>query len=177
MWSSTPSGAWLPSVIMGDTGIPLGTRLQTLLTTPGHPNALAPGKRPRVTLSPTMVLKDGKPYMALSTPGGDNQDQALLQVFLNIVEFGMTPQEAVEAPRFQTEHFYSSFAFHEFVPGKVNIEGRVPKATTDRLAALGHKVNVTDPWSNASAPTVIQFGDGVLSGGADPRRSRFIFGR
>ena len=177
VWSSTPSGAWLPSVIMGDTGIPLGTRLQTLLTQPGHPNALAPGKRPRVTLSPTMVLKDGKPYMALSTPGGDNQDQALLQVFLNIVEFGMTPQEAVEAPRFQTEHFYSSFAFHEFVAGRVNIEGRVPRAVTDRLAALGHKVNVTDPWSNASAPTVIQFGEGVLSGGADPRRSRFIFGR
>jgi gamma-glutamyltranspeptidase/glutathione hydrolase len=177
VWSSTPSGAWLPSVIMGDTGIPLGTRLQTLLTKPGHPNALAPGKRPRVTLSPTIVLKDGKPYLALSTPGGDNQDQALLQVLLNIIDFGMTPQEAVEAPRFQTEHFYSSFAFHEFVPGKLNVEGRVPKATTDKLAAMGHKVTVARDWSNSSAPTVIQFGDGVLSGGADPRRSRFIFGR
>jgi gamma-glutamyltranspeptidase/glutathione hydrolase len=178
VWSSTPSGAWLPSVIMGDTGIPLGTRLQTLLTKPGHPNALAPGKRPRVTLSPTVVLKDGKPFMALSTPGGDNQDQALLQTLLNIVEFGMTPQEAVEAPRFQTEHFYSSFAFHEFVPGKLNIEGRVPRETTDALAALGHRVSVTDPWSNSSAPTVIQFGaDGVLTGAADPRRSRFVFGR
>ena len=178
VWSSTPSGAWLPSVIMGDTGIPLGTRLQTLLTTPGHPNVLAPGKRPRVTLSPTIVLKDGKPYMALSTPGGDNQDQALLQTLLNIVEFGMTPQEAVEAPRFQTEHFYGSFAFHEFVPGRLNIESRVPKATTDALAVLGHKVLVTDPWSNSSAPTVIQFGaDGVLTGAADPRRSRFVFGR
>ena len=88
------------------------------------------------------MLKDGKPYLALSTPGGDNQDQALLQVFLNILEFGMTPQEAVEAPRFQTEHFYSSFAFHEFVPGKLNVEGRVPKATTDKLTALGHKVTV-----------------------------------
>jgi gamma-glutamyltranspeptidase / glutathione hydrolase len=177
VWSSTPSGAWLPSVIMGDTGIPLGTRLQTLLTKTGHPNALAPGKRPRVTLSPTIVLKDGKPYMALSTPGGDNQDQALLQVLLNIIDFGMTPQEAVEAPRFQTEHFYSSFAFHEFVPGKLNVEGRVPKATTDKLAEMGHKVTVARDWSNASAPTVIQFGDGVLSGAADPRRSRFIFGR
>jgi gamma-glutamyltranspeptidase / glutathione hydrolase len=177
VWSSTPSGAWLPSVIMGDTGVPLGTRLQTLLVKPGHPNQLAPGKRPRVTLSPTIVLKDGKPYLALSTPGGDNQDQALLQVLLNILEFGMSPQEAVEAPRFQTEHFYSSFAFHEFVPGKLNVEGRVPKATTDKLAEMGHKVTVTRDWSNASAPTVIQFGDGVLSGAADPRRSRFIFGR
>jgi gamma-glutamyltranspeptidase / glutathione hydrolase len=177
IWSSTPSGAWLPSVIMGDTGIPLGTRLQTLLVTPGHPNQLAPGKRPRVTLSPTIVLKDGKPYLALSTPGGDNQDQALLQVLLNIIEFGKTPQEAVEAPRFQTEHFYSSFAFHEFVPGKLNLEGRIPRSTADRLAALGHKVQVNNDWSNSSAPTVIQFGDGVLSGAADPRRSRFIFGR
>ena len=177
VWSSTPSGAWLPSVIMGDTGIPLGTRLQTLLTTPGHANSLAPGKRPRVTLSPTIVLKNGKPFLALSTPGGDNQDQALLQVLLNMLEFGMTPQEAVEAPRFQTEHFHSSFAFHEFVPGKLNLESRMPKATMDRLSELGHKVTVTGEWSNASAPTVIEFGDGVLTGGADPRRSRFIFGR
>jgi gamma-glutamyltranspeptidase/glutathione hydrolase len=177
VWSSTPSGAWLPSVIMGDTGIPMGTRLQTLLLTPGHPNQLAPGKRPRVTLSPTIVLKDGKPLLALSTPGGDNQDQALLQVLLNILDFRMTPQEAVEAPRFQTEHFYSSFAFHEFTPGKLNLEGRMPKATTDKLASLGHNVAVTGDWSNASAPTVIQFGDGVLTGAADPRRSRFVFGR
>src|ERR1041385_8784309 len=141
VWSSTPSGAWLPSVIMGDTGIPLGTRLQTLLTKPGHPNALAPGKRPRVTLSPTIVLKDGKPYLALSTPGGDNQDQALLQTVLNIIDFGMSPQEAVEAPRFQTEHFYASFANHEFVPGKLNVESRMPKDTFAALIALGHKVN------------------------------------
>ncbi|HVW86369.1 MAG TPA: gamma-glutamyltransferase family protein, partial [Bryobacteraceae bacterium] len=106
VFSATPSGAWLPSVIAGDTGIPLGTRLQSLLVnSPAHANALAAGKRPRVTLSPTMVLKDGKPFLALSTPGGDNQDQALLQVILNIIEFGMTPQHAVESPRFQTEHF------------------------------------------------------------------------
>jgi gamma-glutamyltranspeptidase/glutathione hydrolase len=124
-----------------------------------------------------MVLKDGKPYLALSTPGGDNQDQALLQVLLNILEFGMTPQDAVEAPRFQTEHFYSSFASHEFTPGKVNLEGRIARTTADALTALGHKITVTGDWSNASAPTVIQIKDGVLNGGADPRRSRFIFGR
>lgn len=176
VFSATPSGAWLPSVIAGDTGIPFGTRLQTLLLTPGHPNQLQAGKRPRVTLSPTLVLKDGKPFLALSTPGGDNQDQALLQVLLNIIEFGMSPQEAVESPRFQTEHFYSSFAMHEFVPGRLNLENRMPKATIDQLTALGHKVNVTGEWSNASAPTVIQMGSGVLQGGADPRRGRFIFG-
>jgi gamma-glutamyltranspeptidase/glutathione hydrolase len=175
--SATPSGAWLPSVIAGDTGIPFGSRLQTLLLTPGHPNQLQPGKRPRVTLSPTLVLKDGQPFLALSTPGGDNQDQALLQVLLNIIDFGMSPQEAVEAPRFQTEHFYASFANHEFVPGKLNLENRISKATADRLSAMGHRVSVTGEWSNSSAPTVIQISNGTLQGGADPRRSRFIFGR
>lgn len=177
VFSATPSGAWIPSVIAGDTGIPFSTRLQSLLLTEGHPNQLAPGKRPRVTLSPTIVLKDGKPYLALSTPGGDNQDQAMLQVLLNILDFGMPPQEAVEAPRFQTEHFYSSFGHHDFVPGKLNVEGRVPAETVEKLNALGHKVMVTGEWSNASAPTVIQISDGVLHGGADPRRARFIFGR
>ena len=177
VFSATPSGAWLPSVIAGDTGIPFSSRMQSFVLTPGHPNQVAPGKRPRVTLSPTIVLRDGKPFLALSTPGGDNQDQALLQVLLNIVEFGMSPQEAVEAPRFQSEHFFSSFGNHEFSPGRLSLEGRISKDTADKLAALGHHVNVTGDWSNSSAPTVIKISDGVLDGGADPRRSRFIFGR
>ena len=177
VFSATPSGAWLPSVIAGDTGIPFSTRMQSFVLTPGHPNQVAPGKRPRVTLSPTIVLRDGKPFMAMSTPGGDNQDQALLQVLLNIIEFGMSPQEAVEAPRFQTEHFFSSFGNHEFSPGRLNLESRIPKVTADKLTALGHHVTVAGDWSNASAPTVIKISDGVLDGGADPRRARFIFGR
>jgi gamma-glutamyltranspeptidase/glutathione hydrolase len=178
VFSATPSGAWLPSVIAGDTGIPLGTRLQCMLVnTPGHANSLGAGKRPRVTLSPTIVLKDGQPIFALSTPGGDNQDQALLQVLLNLIDFGMSPQQAVESPRFQTEHFYASFANHEFIPGKLNVENRLPVATIEALAALGHKMNVAGPWSNTSAPVVIQMGGGVLQGGADPRRGRFVFGR
>ncbi|HEV2691111.1 MAG TPA: gamma-glutamyltransferase family protein [Bryobacteraceae bacterium] len=176
-FSATPSGAWLPSVIAGDTGIPLTSRLQSFVMTPGHPNELKPGKRPRVTLSPTLITKAGKLEMILSTPGGDNQDQALLQVILNILEFGMSPQEAVESPRFQTEHFYSSFGNHEFVPGKLNLEGRIPKATADALNALGHRVTVAGDWSNSSAPTVIWVHDSVLNGAADPRRARFVFGR
>jgi gamma-glutamyltranspeptidase/glutathione hydrolase len=94
VYSATPSGAWLPAVMAGDTGIAFGTRLQSLVTVAGHPNELKGGKRPRVTLSPTLILKDGKPVYALSTPGADNQDQALLQVILNLIEFGMTAQEA-----------------------------------------------------------------------------------
>ncbi len=156
--------------------IPLTTRLQSFVMTAGHPNQLAPGKRPRVTLSPTLVTKSGQLAMVMSTPGGDNQDQAMLQVLLNIIDFGMTAQEAVEAPRFQTEHFFSSFGNHEFVPGRVMLEGRIPRATIEALSALGHRVTVSGEWSNSSAPTVILAHDGVLDGGADIRRARYIFG-
>jgi len=176
-FSATPSGAWLPSVIAGDTGIPFSTRLQSFVLTEGHANRMGAGKRPRVTLSPTLVLKNGEPYFVMSTPGGDNQDQAMLQVLINIVDFGMNPQEAVEAPRFQTEHFHSSFAGHEFVPGKLNVERRMQGQTIEGLKSLGHLVEVRGDWSNASAPTVILLRGGVLHGGADPRRGRYIFGR
>ena len=176
-FSATPSGAWLPSVIAGDTGIPLSIRLNSFVLTPGHANQLAPGKRPRVTLSPTLVTKDGEFFMELSTPGGDNQDQALLQVLLNIIDFGMSPQEAVESPRFQSEHFYASFDFHEFAPGRVSLEGRLSRDTIQRMTALGHRVQVGGEWSNTSAPVVILKKDGVLNGAADPRRGRFLFGK
>lgn len=177
VFCATPSGAWLPSVIAGDTGIPLSTRLQSFVLTPGHPNQLQPGKRPRVTLTPTIVLKDGRPVLLISSPGGDNQDQALIQVLLNIIEFGMTPQEAVEAPRFQSAHYYSSFAFHEFTPGRLGLEARIPNEIADRLAALGHAVHRQGPWGNSSAPAVILIRNGVLEAGMDPRRGRFAFGR
>jgi gamma-glutamyltranspeptidase/glutathione hydrolase len=146
LFSATPSGAWLPAVVAGDTGVLMGQRLQSSLTDPNSPNVVAPGKRPRITLTPTLVLKNGEPFMVLSTPGGDNQDQALLQVLLNLIEFGMNPQEAVEAPRFDTQHYVSSFDDHEFLPGSLNV-----------------------------APTVIIYDPktGVASAGADPRRSRY----
>jgi gamma-glutamyltranspeptidase/glutathione hydrolase len=177
MFSSTPSGAWIPLTIAADTGIGFGTRLQSLFVTEGHPNVVQPGKRPRITLSPTIVLKDGEPFLALSTPGGDNQDQALLQVLLNIVEFGMTPQQAVDAPRFQSEHLYNSFGHHDFNPGMLKLEDRIPQDTANKLAALGHRVQVLGPWSNFASPTVILIQGGVLHGGADPREHRFIYGR
>jgi gamma-glutamyltranspeptidase/glutathione hydrolase len=179
MFSATPSGGWLPSVIAGNTGLAMSERMQTFVLTPGHPNELAPGKRPRVTLSPMIVLKDGKPFLAMSTPGGDLQDQTLLQVFLNMVEFNMSPQEAIEAPRFDSAHLYASFDFHEFLPGHLNVERRIPQATIDKLSAMGHKITVVGDWANLSAPTAIRINmaDGVLTGGADPRRSRFINGR
>jgi gamma-glutamyltranspeptidase/glutathione hydrolase len=175
MFSATPSGAWLPAVVAGDTGVLMGQRLQSSLTDPNSPNVVAPGKRPRITLTPTLVLKGGEPFMVLSTPGGDNQDQALLQVLLNIIEFGMNPQEAVEAPRFDTQHYVSSFDDHEFLPGSLNIESRVSLKTIQELSQKGHKVKVQGEWGTLSAPTVITYDPktGVAAAGADPRRSRY----
>ncbi|HEU4931537.1 MAG TPA: gamma-glutamyltransferase family protein [Pyrinomonadaceae bacterium] len=175
LFSATPSGAWLPAVVAGDTGVLMGQRLQSSLTDANSPNVVAPGKRPRITLTPTLVLKGGEPFMVLSTPGGDNQDQALLQVLLNIVEFGMNPQEAVEAPRFDTQHYVSSFDDHEFLPGSLNVESRVSLKTIQELSQKGHKVKVQGEWGTLSAPTVIMFDPktGVAAAGADPRRSRY----
>jgi gamma-glutamyltranspeptidase/glutathione hydrolase len=175
LFSATPSGAWLPAVVAGDTGVLMGQRLQSALTEPNSPNVVAPGKRPRITLSPTLVLKGGEPFMVLSTPGGDNQDQALLQVLLNIIEFGMNPQEAVEAPRFDTQHYVSSFDDHEFLPGSLNVESRVSLKIIQELNQRGHKVKVQSEWGTLSAPTVIMYDirNGVASAGADPRRGRY----
>ena len=175
LFSATPSGAWLPAVVAGDTGVLMGQRLQSALTDANSPNVVAPGKRPRITLTPTLVLKGGEPFMVLSTPGGDNQDQALLQVLLNIIEFDMNPQEAVEAPRFDTQHYVSSFDDHEFVPGSLNVESRVSLKAIQELSQKGHKVKVQSDWGTLSAPTVIVYDPktGVAAGGADPRRSRY----
>ena len=175
MFSATPSGAWLPAVVAGDTGVLMGQRLQSALTDPNSPNVVAPGKRPRITLTPTLVLKDGQPFMILSTPGGDNQDQALVQVLLNVIEFGMNPQEAVEAPRFDTQHYVSSFDNHEFLPGVLNVESRIPADVISQLNSRGHKLKIQSAWGTGSSPTVIMFDvkSGVISGAADPRRGRY----
>jgi gamma-glutamyltranspeptidase/glutathione hydrolase len=175
LFSATPSGAWLPAVVAGDTGVLMGQRLQSALIDESSPNVVAPGKRPRITLTPTLVLKAGDPYMVLSTPGGDNQDQALLQVLLNIIEFGMSPQEAVEAPRFDTQHYVSSFDDHEFLAGSLNIESRFEEKTIGALKERGHKVKIQTAWGTLSSPTVIVYNalTGVSAGGADPRRGRY----
>lgn len=168
-FSATPSGAWLPSVIAGDTGIPLTQRAQSFLLIPGHPNELAGGKRPRVTLSPTLVARDGKPVMALSTPGGDNQDQSLLQVLLNVLEFGMDAQRAVEAPRFQTRHLVSSFDNHAMTPGDLLIDERMAGSIFQDLQARGHKLGTRSRWASGAMPVVVRMlPNGVIEAGADP---------
>lgn len=169
MFSATPSGAWLPSVIAGDTGIPLTARAQSFLLVPGNPNELAGGKRPRVTLSPTLLTKDGKPYMTLSTPGGDNQDQSLLQLLLNVVEYAMPAEQSVEAPRFQTRHLVSSFDNHAMSPGDLLLDDRLPAAIAADLKARGHIVDLRSKWASGAAPVLIRvLPNGVLEAGADP---------
>ncbi|HWB82663.1 MAG TPA: gamma-glutamyltransferase family protein [Bryobacteraceae bacterium] len=168
-FSSTPSGAWLPSVIAGDTGIPLTERAQSFLLIPGHPNELAGGKRPRVTLSPTLVISPAHTVIALSTPGGDNQEQSLMQVLFNSIFFGMTAEAAVEAPRFQTRHLVSSFDNHAMNPGDLLLDERIPATVAAELQRRHHLVEIESRYSSGAAPVLIRMdADGVIEAGADP---------
>jgi gamma-glutamyltranspeptidase/glutathione hydrolase len=172
--SITPSGAWIPPVIAGDTGIPLTQRAQSFLLIPGHPNELAPGKRPRVTLSPTIVVGPGKNLIALSTPGGDQQDQGLLQVLFAAIEYGYDAQSAVENPRFQSEHLVLSFDNHYMHPGVLGLDERLPAAVFQDLQRRGHKVEVKSRYDSGSAPVLIRmYPSGVIEAGADPFYFRF----
>jgi gamma-glutamyltranspeptidase/glutathione hydrolase len=140
--SITPSGGWIPAVIAGRTGVGLSQRAQSFVTHPGDGpfNVIEPGKRPRVTLTPSLALKDGAPYMAFSVQGGDSQDQNLLQYFLNVVEFGMTPQEAAEAPNVNTFQMRSSFGAHESRPGRIVLAESVPGWTRSELRRMGYSM-------------------------------------
>lgn len=171
MFAATPSGGWLESSpIVPGLGFPLGSRLQVFNLNPGHPNALAPGKRPRTTLTPSLAMREGRPEMVFGTPGGDQQDQHTVQFFLNVVEFGMDLQAALDAPLFHTNHFPSSFYPHEAFPKRVVIEGRVPRATREALVDLGHDVVTAGDWELGQLNAVRFDPDtGRIEGGASPR--------
>ena len=148
MIAATPSGGWLQSSpIIPELGFCLGTRAQMFWLDETHPAALVPGKRPRSTLSPTMALRDGRPYLAWGSPGGDQQDQWIPQFFLRHVHAGMNLQEAIDAPAWHSEHFPSSFWPRTSRPGVLVVEGRVPKQTIDELRRRGHEVEVGEDWS------------------------------
>ena len=142
--SVTPSGGWVPAVIAGRTGVGLSQRAQSFVTdaADGPFNVIEPGKRPRVTLTPTLALKDGAPVYAFSVQGGDSQDQNLLQFFLNVVEFGMTPQQAVEAPNINSFQMRSSFGAHESRPGRMLISELTPPYVRDELRRMGYTLEV-----------------------------------
>jgi gamma-glutamyltranspeptidase/glutathione hydrolase len=174
VFSATPSGAWMPSVIAGDTGIPLTQRGQSFVLIPGHPNELAGGKRPRVTLSPTLVMEaDGKPFLALSTPGADDQEQALVQLMMNVMDYGMNAQAAIESPRYQTRHLVASLDEHAWSVGNLMLDERIPQAVAVDLAARGHKVEIMSRYNNGAAPVMIRLlPGGTIEAGADPFYNR-----
>lgn len=148
MIAATPSGGWLQSSpVIPELGFPLGTRGQMFWLEEGLPGSLKPGKRPRTTLTPTLAHRDGKPYMAWGSPGGDQQDQWITQMFLRHVHCGMNLQEAIDAPAWHSEHFPSSFWPRTARPGVLVLEGRVPAETVQELRRRGHEVEVNDDWS------------------------------
>ena len=180
LFSATPSSGWLlgGAFIAGDTGVPLSNRMTVFDLDPLSPNVLAGGKRPRTTLTPTLVLKDGKPFLAISTPGGDSQDQQILNVLLQMFVFDRPIQEALEAPRVNSLHPFSSFDNHASEPGVLEIENRVPSAVRDALTARGHKLKVLGPYGMSTGVVAVGVDpqSGTLRGGADVRRERYIFG-
>ncbi|MHB1559621.1 MAG: gamma-glutamyltransferase family protein, partial [Isosphaeraceae bacterium] len=174
--AATPSG-W-SGVVAGDTGVWLGSRLQSFNTWEGHPNVIEPGKRPRITLSPTIVLDSGgRPEIAISVAGGDNQDQMTLQALVDLIDFNLAPHEEVMAPRFMTDHFISSFGQKPPALGQLRINPEVGAETLDALKAMGHKL-VVRPGPLAAAPCVLQIdraGEGYsFDAAGDPRAGRHV---
>jgi gamma-glutamyltranspeptidase/glutathione hydrolase len=173
MVAATPSGGWLAdSPVIPGLGFSLGTRGQMFYLNPARPNALAPRKRPRATLTPSLVTRGGKPCMVFGTPGGDGQDQWTLQFFLNHVVFGMNLQEALDAPTITCVHFPSSFYPRPAFPNRVEVEGRFDAAVLAGLEKRGHEVTPIDGWANGKAMGIrLDEARGVIAGGVSPRRT------
>ena len=167
MVASTPSGGWIPaSPVIRGLGFPLGTRGQMFYLNARRPNALEPHKRPRATLTPSMVTKDGKPYMAFGTAGGDCQDQWTLQFFLNYVDFGMNLQEALDGIEFQSNHFPSSFYPRGCAPGSMDIDDRTPGDVIEELKRRGHKIGSVRGFGTKVMGIRFDSENGVILGGA-----------
>jgi len=164
----TPSGGWVPATIAGRTGIGLSQRLQSFVLDPAlNPyNVLEPGKRPRVTLTPSLAFKDGKPWLAFAVQGGDSQDQNLLQFLLNVVEFGMTPQEAAEAANFESFQMRSSFDKHESQPGRLVLNESVPQWVRRELALRGYKLEFQARTSGPINAILLDHAHGTMWGGS-----------
>ena len=161
-------------VVMGNLGFILNCRGDYYELDPNHANALVPGKRPRSTLTPTIVMKDGKPFMGVGSPGGDDQPMRILQTFLNVVDFGMNIQQAIEAPRWSTTSFPASDFPHTMYPGEMSVEARIPETVREELVRRGHKLKVSGAWTlGATSAIVIDPKTGLLSAGADPRGDNY----
>jgi len=179
VFGATFSDSFIYGPITPGTGLTISTRGTQSWVDPSHPNRVEPGRRPVVTGNPAMVFKDGRPVLALGSPGSDVQLQATTQVLLNILAFGMEPQEAIEAPRFATYSHPESFEPHTYQPAVLKIEARVPEQTMARLEVLGHRVEPWLAWQwQAGGVGVVAMNPetGVLSGGAETRRESYALG-
>jgi len=177
-FSATPSDGAVGGACVPGLGFPISMRGGQSWLDPAHPSCLAPWKRPRLTPNPAMALKDGRPAIAFGCPGGDSQVQGMLQVFLNVAEFGLEPQVAIEAPRVVTRSFQNSFWPHVYEPNRVDAETRIPEAVRAQLAAFGHDVHANHAWGGVSLMCAITADPtaGLLSGGADPRGDCYAAG-
>jgi len=174
MITLTPSGGvFRKSVFMAELGCTLSTRSEMFVLEEGHPNALAPGKRPRTTLVSYVICEGGVPTMTIGCPGGDNQAQADLQLVLNVLVFGMNPQQAVEAPRFATQTLVNSFYPRAYRPGLLDVERGISESARAELRELGHEVTEIGACGLGAVVTRRDSETGVLSAGADPRRPTY----
>jgi gamma-glutamyltranspeptidase/glutathione hydrolase len=170
MVSATPSGGWLQSSpVVPGLGMPLNSRAQMFWLEEGLATSLAPGRRPRTTLSPSMANLDGRPALAFGTPGGDQQDQWQLIFFLRLVHQTRNLQEAIDAPLFHTAHFQASFYPRATRPGHLMIEPGFGAATIEELRARGHDVEVAEPWSVGRLTAAQRGAGGLLRAAATPR--------
>jgi gamma-glutamyltranspeptidase/glutathione hydrolase len=171
----TPSGGWIrSSEVIPSLGFPLSMRLSNCYLEPAHhPNVVAPYKRPRTTISPSLVMKDAKPWMAFGSMGGDQQDQWQLQFLLNRMVFDMTLQEAIEAPKFSSEHFPGFFAPHDFYPNRVRLEPAIGTSVFEELKDRGHELDVAPAWSEGFMCAAERNPEsGMLEAGCDPRGTK-----
>jgi gamma-glutamyltranspeptidase / glutathione hydrolase len=180
LFSCTPSSGWLigGAYVAGDTGVPLSNRLTVFDLDPASPNVLAGGKRPRTTLSPTIVTRDGKAFLAIGTPGGDSQDQQIAQVLLNIILGKQNIQQAIESPRLDSMHMHQSFGDKSDAPGVIEVENRVSLEVLTALARRGHRIMRVSDYGIGSAMVAVGVDAkyGTLRGGADVRGERYAFG-
>ena len=177
-FSATPSDPSVDSPVVPGVGCVVSPRGSQGWLIPGHPSEVAPGKRPRLTPAPAMVFRDGRLFMPFGTPGGDVQQQAMLQVFLNVTAHGMSPQQAVEMPRVATRSYPDSFWPHAYSPGQLDVEADIPEETRMALAALGHVVTEQPArdWRSGAVCAIVVDRDGTLMAGADPRRGAHAVG-
>jgi gamma-glutamyltranspeptidase/glutathione hydrolase len=166
--SATPSGGWIPAVIAGHTGVGLSQRMQSFVTDPAENpfNVVEPGKRPRATLTPSIAMKGGKPFLAFAVQGGDTQDQNLLQFFLDVVEFGMNVQQASEAPNVNSFQMHSSFGDHESKPGRILVSTRTPPSVRDELARMGYQLTLEERTSGPITAIELDHEHGTMWGAA-----------